>query len=73
MQNDINFKGLNETINKLNNEICKYKTENDEIKIENTKLLTDVSSKKESIQLLQFKMLQIQEKSQVSLMLIYYF
>ena len=62
----INIRSLNENIEQMTTEMHKYKLENEEFKLENSKLLADVAAKKENLQLLQFKMLQIQEKCQVS-------
>ena len=50
---EINMKRLEDEIVRCN-----------EIKVENAKLLADIAAKKENLQLLQFKLIQIQEKCQ---------
>ncbi len=43
-------------------DLQRFRVEANELKLENSKLIIDLGTKKENLQLLQFKLLQIQEK-----------
>lgn len=58
------MKNLSDEIEQMGVDVQRYRHEANEFKTENSRLLVDVAAKKENLQLLQFKLIQIQEKCQ---------